>query len=463
MLPTGVSVFCGMLTELRSFVFRLWPVALCFALPALLNLSPFYDYDSGDYIYTGLRLSSSLSRPPFYGLFILLSSGMLLLMGTVVAQSFLLAWSLEEFLRLFDLHKRPTLLAIAAIWSVLTPIARLSSQIMPDVFCTAFLLLMCVWIYSPDRLSSKALWVMAFMGMSHNALLPFFAVGALFQWLRAKSWRQSLMTIRALAIPALVLLVVLLGANYGKVKRLTMSPAGSAFQAAKFAHTGALQSYLKQNCPDEQIPLCHLKDSIPKDFNTFLWSSNGAIHAVGGIRDGWKALEQINQGIRSTPEAMQIHWNHVLNDFTYQCIHHNWIVGVYVPGTNTEHILNLLLPLHKQAAERNLWNRFFPTDLFNLIYGIALVLGFLASVMLLVIRRLGAARYSGLLFIAFALIHHGLVALYSIPDNRLAARVSVLLVLPLLILVFRDFSSKVKSASGADQPPQPEPSRADAI
>ncbi len=448
-----------MLTELRSFVFRLWPIALCFALPALLNLSPFYDYDSGDYIYTGLRLSSSLSRPPFYGLFILMSSGMLLLMGTVLAQSFLLAWSLEEFLRLFNLHQKRSLLAIASIWSVLSPIARLSSQIMPDVFCTAFFLLLCVWIFSPGRLNSRSLWIMAFMGMSHNALLPFFAIGALLQWVRTKNWRQSLMTIRALAKPAIVLLLVLLGVNYGKVKRLTVSPAGPAFQSAKFAHTGALQTYLEESCPNPQIALCGLKDSIPKDFNTFLWSSGGAIHALGGIRDGWKAMEQLNQDIRANPKAMQIHWKHVLNDFAYQCIHHNWIVGVYVPGTNTEHILNLLLPLHKQAAERNVWNRFFPTNFFNTVYGFALVLGLIACLVMLVIRRLGAARYSGLLFMAFALIHHALVALYSIPDNRLAARVSVLLILPLLILVFQGFSSKAKSASGADQPQQPEPSR----
>lgn len=436
---------------------RLWPIALCFVFPALLNGSPFYDYDSGDYIYTGLRLSASLSRPIFYGLFILFTSGTLILMGTVVAQSFLLAWSLEKFLSLFHLHQRKNLLGIAIVWSILSPVARISSQIMPDVFCTAFILLLAVWVMHPERLNRPALWIMALMGMSHNALLPLFALGAVLLSLRLGNIRQSLMYISGLAIPALSLLLLLLAANWGKVQRITLSPAAPAFQTAKYAHSGALQTYLQQNCPDAQEALCGLKDSIPKDFNAFLWAPNSAMERLGGMKDGWENLNALNKRIRQCPEAMEIHMEKVIDDFLYLCVHHNWIVGVYVPGTNTEKILNLLLPRHRMAAEKNRWQNFFPTQIFNPIFGIALILGAISCVLLVIVGQLGPARFTGLIFLLCLMVHHALVALFSIPDNRLTARVSILLILPLLILVFRGFSWKGKSASSANPPPSPAP------
>lgn len=446
-----------MLLGLRKFLLRLWPIALCFTFPALLNGSPFYDYDSGDYIYTGLRLSASLSRPIFYGLFILFTSGTLILMGTVVTQSFLLAWSLEKFLSLFNLHHRKNLLGIAILWSVLSPVARISSQVMPDVFCTAFILLLAVWVIRPEQLSRPALWIMALMGMSHNALLPLFALGAILLSLRLGNIRQSLIYVRGLAIPALTLLMVLLAANWGKVQRFTLSPAASAFQTAKYVHSGALQAYLQQNCPDGDEPLCGLKDSIPKDFNAFLWAPNSAMERLGGMKNGWKNLNALNKRIRRCPEAMEIHLEKVIDDFLYLCVHHNWIVGVYVPGTNTEKILNLLLPRHRIAAEKNLWQNFFPTHIFNPIFGIALILGSISCVLIVFVRQLGPARFTGLIFLLCMIVHHALVALYSIPDNRLTARVSILLILPLFILVFRYFSWKGKSASSVNQPPSPLP------
>lgn len=446
-----------MLLRLRNLMLRLWPIALCFAFPALLNGSPFYDYDSGDYIYTGLRLSASLSRPIFYGLFILFTSGTLILMGTVVAQSFLLAWSLEKFLSLFSLHQRKDLLGIAITWSILSPVARISSQVMPDVFCTAFILLLVVWIIRPEQLHQPALWIMAWMGMSHNALLPLFALGAVLLSLRLGNIRQSLMYVSKLAFPAIALLIVLLAANWGKVQRITLSPAAPAFQTAKYAHSGALQSYLQQKCPDAIEPLCGIKDSIPKDFNAFLWAPNRAMEQLGGIKDGWKNLNALNKRILQCPEAMQIYREKVINDFLYLCVHHNWIVGVYVPGTNTEKILNLLLPRHRIAAEKNRWQNFFPTHIFNPIFGFALLLGAISCVVLAFVGKLGRARFTGIIFLLCMTLHHALVALFSIPDNRLAARVSILLILPLLILVFRGFSWKEKSASVANQPPSPAP------
>ncbi len=433
----------SLLEKLKSFLFtEIFLATIVLMLPAIINGSPFYDFDSGDYIDSGIRLSASLSRPMFYSLFILVTSLGFSLWLTAFCQSFLLAWSLKQLLISLELNRPKHLLILTLALTILTPIGRLSTQIMSDAFTVILLILGSAWLIGGPKWINQNKFFLPFIAfcisthLGHFFLLLGFIPFMAYRHGKAgivENWKIFLRL-------GLYLCFIILGSlaiNHGKVKRLTLSPAAEAFQISKLAHTGALQQYLKENCPQSSNFYCAYKDSIPNDFNTFLWSDESPMVKAGGIRNGWQINSSTITEVKASEAAMKIHYEGVRKDFIQQCSSNSWLVGWFVDSENTGKVLQRYFPMHFSWAKNARFDELQLHKILDLLFRGALIVSLLYMLITLIKPSFAQERLWILALLALVFINHLSVAYLSIPDNRLAARVTVVLVIPILVRVMR--------------------------
>lgn len=426
--------------------------ALLLLIPACIQGGPFYDYDSGDYLHTATRLSASLSRPIYYGVFLLLSTGGMLLWLALLAQALVLCRVLHKLLEALNRFSARNLIALALLGTLLSPLARLCCQIMPDCFATSFILLSVVWLVRREVLSrfDRLLWV--FLAFTHFALLPLLAV-ILLMGLVSSQPKQKLFTLRPELLFTALLGIGLVLSNYGKVKRLTLNPASAAFQVAKLARSGALQVYQQQT---SDAPMAS------RDFNSELWQPEGIIARLGGLSDPQQRLARLQKQVMQNAAAQVLHRKQIWADFKDLVFRHSFHVSEYRNPSYTATVLRERFPWHYRQAASQRWDRIVPLSLLDRIFGISMAIGFFLCLGFLLQYR-SSARF---LMVCCALLlvfgHHALVAWYSIPDNRLAARVSTVWVLLPLAMMLPHPSSKRQSVSGANPLPPREPSHAGA-
>lgn len=432
--------------NLRPFLILL-PATLTLMIPAFINGSPFYDFDSGDYIDSGIRLSASLTRPMFYSLFILLTSLGFSLWLTVFFQSMFLAWSLRQLLEAVNRFTPKNLLLLTATLTVFSPLGRLGGQIMSDVFTSCFLILCSAWIIGgPEWLKRNKFLIPAIAfcfstHLGHSFLLLAFLPFLIYRYKPSGIWsnRRSFYRLGAF-FSGIVLLT--LAFNYGKVKRFTLSPAGHAFQLAKLAHTGALQQYLNETCPTSNCFYCAYKDSIPRDFNGFLWSPSSPMAKAGGIRNGWQINQATINQVNASPLAMKKHWVGVRRDFTQQCLSNSWVVGWFVDTENTGKVLQKHFPAHFKWAQNARWDNLQINSYLDFIFRGALIAGMIYILIALAKPSFPNERLWILALLILVFTNHLAVAVFSIPDNRLAARVVVVLLSPLLVRFISQIQNK---------------------
>lgn len=429
--------------KLKPLLFtEIFIATIVLMLPAIINGSPFYDFDSGDYIDSGIRLSASLTRPMFYSLFILVTSLGLSLWLTAFCQSFLLAWSLKQLLTSLELNRPKCLLILTISLTFLSPIGRLSTQIMSDVFTTILLVLGSAWLIGGPKWIKQNKFLLPFIAFCISTHLGhFFLVLVFIPFMAYRHGKAGILenwkTILRLGLYLCFIILGSLAINHGKVKRLTLSPAAEAFQISKLAHTGALQQYLKESCQQSSNFYCAYKDSIPNDFNTFLWSDKSPMVKAGGIRDGWEINKSTISEVRASESAMEIHAQGVRKDFIEQCLSNSWLVGWFVESENTGKVLQRHFPMHFSWAKNARFDKLQLHYALDLIFRGALIVSLLYMMFALIKPSFAPERLWILALLALVFINHLSVAFLSIPDNRLAARVTVVLVIPILVRITR--------------------------
>jgi hypothetical protein len=427
------------LAKLKAHIFsEIVLAALILMVPAIINGSPFYDFDSGDYIDSGIRLSASLSRPMFYSLFILVTSLGFSLWLTVFCQSMLLAWSLKQLLISLRLNRQKTLIILTLALTVFTPIGRLSGQIMSDVFTTILLILGSAWLIGGPKWLNQNKFLLPLIAFSLSTHLGhFFLLLVFIPFMAYRHGKSGIVenwkTFLRLGLYLCAIILGSLAINHGKVKRLTLSPAAEAFQISKLAHTGALQEYLKENCQQSSNFYCAYKDSIPNDFNTFLWSQKSPMVKAGGIRNGWQINKSTIAQVKASDAAMKVHYKGVQNDFIQQCKSNSWLVGWFVDSENTGKVLQRHFPMHLSWAKNARFDKLQLHVVLDPIFRGALIASLLYMLFALIKPSFPQERLWLLALFALVFINHLSVAFLSIPDNRLAARVTVVLVIPILV------------------------------
>ena len=433
----------NILDKLRSRSFlEILVATILLMLPSFINGSPFYDFDSGDYIDSGIRLSSSLSRPFFYSLFILVTSLGFSLWLTVFCQSMLLAWSLKQLLISLELNRPKALIILTLALTIFTPIGRLSGQIMSDVFTTILLILGSAWIIGGPKWLNQNKFLLPLIAFSFSTHLGhFFLLLVFIPFMAYRHGKSGIVanwiTFLRLGLYLCAIILGSLAINHGKVKRLTLSPAAEAFQISKLAHTGALQEYLKENCQLSSNFYCAFKDSIPNDFNTFMWSEKSPMVKAGGIRNGWQINESTIAQVKASDAAMKVHYKGVQNDFIEQCQSNSWLVGWFVDSENTGKVLQRHFPMHLSWAKNARFDKLQLHVVLDPIFRGALIVSLLYTLFALFKPSFPQERLWLLALLALVFINHLSVAFLSIPDNRLAARVTVVLVIPILVRVMR--------------------------
>lgn len=269
--------------------------SLMLLLPALYNGFPLVFPDTGAYFSVAWGNYWTLDRSGFYGFFYRpLSHAQPLFqlwVGIAVQSAAIAVLILLVAQKLVQRVSPIWGLALVAVLAVFTSVAWHSSQLMPDAFSAATVLL--AWLASTRRPSTPGtplLWFAAFLaGLTHNTHVVLLAAAGgaslLVQWWMHRNLWQ-IYAKRGLTCAAVV--VALIGtqllANGAFLKSWSAAPLGSMFLFARLHEDGLIQPWLARHCPQGATPnICRLAPQFPRDSQKLLWAHDSPLRSA--VRD----------------------------------------------------------------------------------------------------------------------------------------------------------------------------------
>lgn len=258
---------------------------LVLASPSLINGYPIVFPDSGTYLAQAIELAARSDRPPYYSLFLFPIHAKLSLWPIPIAQGLFVSTVIYLAIRVCALD-RP-LAAYAACGAVLaigTGLPWMTSQIMPDAFTGAAILLAFVvlsgWQHLAPSLRALA-WLMllgtAAFHLTHVPLIAgLLCLHVARQW-RAQSLRGALSAPQVSAVAFAILAASFAFLLYGFVLtgRATVSPDGPKVLLARSIYDGPAAAHLDDVCSLRPAPyrFCAYLDRLPPDQDGFLWGA----------------------------------------------------------------------------------------------------------------------------------------------------------------------------------------------
>ncbi len=276
--------------------------ALILTLPALWNGSPFFYWDSVDYVHLSFTWDLPVYRTMPYGLFTGISRPLGTLWTVAAVQALLVAYILHETLAVFTPGaERRLLLLISLPLLLLTGLPWLTGQIMPDAFSGLVVLGILTLAFS-DKSLPRRLGVAAVLVLATTLHTTHIAVGsgliivlAAFGWWFRRRWPairpRFLLPFCALAVGILSIAAI----HWVTVGRPFVTQPSAVLWLGRLVQDGIAQRFLEDNCKrGDEYKLCKLKGKLPKTANSFLWDWGGAPLQVYG---GWEKMR---------PEARRI-------------------------------------------------------------------------------------------------------------------------------------------------------------
>ncbi len=290
---------------------------------AFYNGYPLVTSDSGSYIRHAFDFQLPADRSPFYGIFVGITGWRTTLWLTVLAQASLLAYLLNDFLRMLGLKHPAYTITYTTILIAGTPAAWITSFIMPDIFTAILLIAYLLFFFERSKLKAKILLVIILGAMlvhnSHFLIALIFSGITTFIFLITK---QRDLLRRSLAISALSLfgIIGVSSLYYLKGFGFTLSPGSHIFMMGKLTETGILKKYLDEHCDTMQLKLCAYKEVLPHKAYQYLWEESGPLYKTGG----WDSSEQENniiiKGIFTTPKYARMFAHAALKDTREQLL-----------------------------------------------------------------------------------------------------------------------------------------------
>jgi hypothetical protein len=253
-------------------------LAAVLILPAIWNGFPLVFSDTGVYIgdfrYPG--------TPPFYGIFVAISSFRVSLFMTVIMQSLILATVITVFILHIGGERRLWPLLFFGLAVVLvTQAPWLASWIMPDALAGAGIIAMSVLLFRQTRLDLYEhvflLGVVLLAGLCATANVPYyigylgFAVAA--RWILVA--RQAAMKGTAVVAFMLILAATLvISTNFAIHGRAVLNSASPTLNFSRLADIGLAQSVVRELCESEQFAVCDHVDGLEayvRGEQNFLW------------------------------------------------------------------------------------------------------------------------------------------------------------------------------------------------
>lgn len=262
--------------------------------PALWNGFPLVFADSGTYLAQALTGYLGWDRPIFYSVFLLMTHWGLSLWPPVVAQALLVAYVISISLHVAGLRGAMPLLVTCAALAAFTALPWFVGQLMPDLFVGVLVLSLWLLGFASTQLRPAERHCLRLIAAGsivvHQAHLPLallvilVAGGLACQHHRlAVAWR----TVRRMVTPALLAVLALCMMNFVGHKRVSLSPFGSVFLAARLIHDGPARSTLDQICPEIGWRICEVRHAMPTEANHFLWLSSSPLYTLLGGPKAW--------------------------------------------------------------------------------------------------------------------------------------------------------------------------------
>jgi hypothetical protein len=274
---------------------------LCLMAPALWNLFPLMEWDTGGYLARWYDHTLVVNRAVPYGLLLNLGSG-LAFWPVLIVQSLLTVWVLALILRVHGFGNRPVLLtAIVTLLSALTTLPWLTSILLTDIFCglgvfAIYLLLRGDGLRGWEK--AGLFLLLAFSASTHSATLGVCA-GLLIVGVVVSRFDRKRIPWPRLAGggAALVLSIALVFAtNYLIAQRLAWTPGGFGIAFGRMLQDGLVKKYLDAHCPDPYLRLCRYKDQLPQDADQFFWHDPLFEQKLGGFDGLGPEMERIAVG-----------------------------------------------------------------------------------------------------------------------------------------------------------------------
>ena len=281
------------LQVLASQIASLAVGALILVWPALWNGYPLVFADTGTYLGQTLLGYLGWDRPIFYSVFLRLTHWRVSLWFPVIAKGLIVAHVLSIALRLAGLRGPMPLLITCAGLALFTGLPWFVGQLMPDLFTGVLVLALWLLGFADARLGPvEWVWLLLLAAGAitvHQAHLPLgmFLVlaGGGLAWMREGA-AVARRVVVPMATPVLLAAIALVTMNFAGHDRVSLSPFGSVFLAARLIHDGPARETLNEFCPETGWRICAVRQSMPTEANNFLWLPDSPLH---GVLDGPKA------------------------------------------------------------------------------------------------------------------------------------------------------------------------------
>lgn len=283
---------------------------LLFTWPVVLNGYPLVFADTGTYLNQAIRGYLGWDRPAFYSVFLHALHWRISLWPIVLVQGLMAAHLLALALRMLGHPGAVPLLTGAALLAALTGLPWFVAQVMPDIFTG--MLVLALWLLGFARNSlrtTELLYLGAFasgavaLHLSHVPLAGGLAVvGAVLLWVLRGAAEAGRGLLR-MGAPLLFGCLALLAANVAGHGRLSLSPFGSVFLAARLLDDGPALRTVQARCPEAGWQICAALHRLPMSENFFLWQADGPLVADLGGGKAWapEAAAIVAETLRREP------------------------------------------------------------------------------------------------------------------------------------------------------------------
>ena len=279
--PNSIAV--SMRPRVATIVLPAAVIAAVAIYPAIWNGFPLVFSDTSAY----LGSPGFPGVPPFYGVFVAISSLRISLFLTVIVQAAIMASVIVTFLfHIGEVRKPSSLLVFGLAVVLLNQVPWLVSWVMPDIFAGVGIAAMSVLLFRQDELElyeyAALLGVVLLSALSATANLPFY-VGFL-GFSVASRWilvdRKAAMTGSLMIAFALIMIATLaVSANLIIHGRAELNSASPTLNFSRLADIGLAQPVVREVCRGEQFAVCDHLDALDENVRgeqSFLW---------GGIAD----------------------------------------------------------------------------------------------------------------------------------------------------------------------------------
>ncbi|WP_293742149.1 hypothetical protein [uncultured Pedobacter sp.] len=311
---------------LESETFGILASAFILLTIAIYNGSPLtFNADSAMYIEASHRHVIEPDRPILYGLFIRYFSLNLSLWFVIVAQSFIVSYTLSCYFRSFFNNSANTgrvnakysniaLILFTALISLCMGASFEVGWLMADIFTPVSILLMGLVIFSKPLKNAKffAISIMLVLALPmHNSnfyicLTLLLIIGFLYFLtnLRPVFKRAGIAPKRIFIALTLIVAsnIALSTIHYLYGGEFKSSRGGIIFLMGNVVEMGIIDQYLNEQCSVKNYQLCKYKDSIP---NNFLWDARSPMRKTGGWRGSEKEYKAILKDILTTPRYLK--------------------------------------------------------------------------------------------------------------------------------------------------------------